>query len=42
MIIHSEEFATRAEAMRRKRFLKGGKGREEVKMILARNSGAGG
>ncbi len=32
--VYSEEFATRSEAMRRERFLKSGKGREELKQIL--------
>ena len=32
---HQEQFATRAEAMRRERWLKTGKGREELKQILA-------
>jgi len=34
-LVHSEEFATRAEAMRRERFFKTGKGREELTGILA-------
>jgi putative endonuclease len=33
-LVRSEEFATRAEAMRRERYLKSGKGREEVIAIL--------
>jgi putative endonuclease len=35
-LVHSEEFATRAEAMHRERFLKSGKGCEELKRILVR------
>ena len=34
-IVHQEEFGTRAEAMRRERELKTGKGREELRHILA-------
>ncbi len=33
-LVHQEEFATRAEAMRRERELKTGKGRNELKRIL--------
>jgi putative endonuclease len=33
-LAYQEEFATRAEAMRRERFLKGGQGREELKKLL--------
>ncbi len=33
-LVYQEEFATRAEAMRRERFLKSGKGREELKAHL--------
>jgi putative endonuclease len=38
VLAHSEEFATRAEAMRRERYLKSGKGREELKLIVARDN----
>ena len=34
-LLHSEEFGTLAEAIRRERFLKTGKGRDELKKILA-------
>ncbi len=34
-LVHSEPFATRAEAMQRERFLKTGQGREQIKQILA-------
>jgi putative endonuclease len=33
-LVYQEEFATRAEAMRRERFLKSGQGREELKKLL--------
>ena len=33
-LAHQEAFATRAEAMRRERFLKSGQGREQLKGIL--------
>ncbi|HEV1994680.1 MAG TPA: GIY-YIG nuclease family protein [Candidatus Acidoferrum sp.] len=33
-LVHHEEFTTRAEAMRREKFLKSGQGREEVQRIL--------
>jgi putative endonuclease len=33
VLLHSEEFPTRPEAMRRERFLKSGKGREELRRI---------
>jgi len=33
-LIYYEEYATRAEAVRRERFLKSGQGREEMKRIL--------
>jgi putative endonuclease len=32
--VHVEQFATRAEAMRRERFLKSGRGREELRRLL--------
>jgi len=35
VLVHQEQFATRAEAMQRERWLKTGKGREELKRILA-------
>ena len=34
ILIHSEPFETRGEAMRRERFLKSGQGREELKELL--------
>jgi putative endonuclease len=34
-LLHQEEFATRAAAMSRERFLKSGKGREELRVICA-------
>ena len=34
-LVHQEPFVTRAEAMHRERFLKGGQGREELMRILA-------
>ena len=37
-LAHVEQFASRAEAMRRERFLKTGKGREELKRIFASKS----
>ena len=37
-IVHQEMFATRAEAMRREKELKTGKGREELKRILKSKS----
>ena len=41
-LVHSEAYSTRAEAMRRERFLKSGQGRAEVQRILAhRQSSAG-
>ncbi len=33
--VHDEEFATRADAMRREKYLKTGKGREELQRLLA-------
>ena len=37
-VIYQEEHATRAEAMRREKFLKSGQGREELKRILGQES----
>ena len=34
-LVHQEEYSTRAEAMRRERFLKSGVGREWIESILA-------
>ena len=34
VVIHVESFATRPEAMRRERYLKTGKGREELSRLL--------
>ena len=36
-LVHREDFATLAEAVRRERHLKTGKGREEIKRILEGN-----
>jgi len=33
-LLYQEPFATRSEAMRRERFLKSGKGREELRSIM--------
>ena len=33
-LVHCEEFATLAESLRRERYLKSGKGRDELKRIL--------
>ncbi len=33
-LVHREEFATRVEAVRRERYLKTGKGREELRRLL--------
>ncbi len=33
-LVYSEEYQTRAEAVRRERFLKSGQGREDLKRIL--------
>ena len=33
-VLHSEPFQTRAEAMKREKFLKSGAGREELKRLL--------
>jgi len=35
--VHQEAFGSRAEAMRRERYLKTGKGREELDRILAKH-----
>jgi len=35
-LVHVEEFTTRAEAMRRERYLKTGKGRDELKRLCGR------
>ncbi|MDA2914524.1 GIY-YIG nuclease family protein [Acidobacteriia bacterium AH_259_A11_L15] len=40
-LVHQESFATRAEAMRRERYLKTGKGREEVRRLAGRSSTRG-
>ena len=37
-LIYYEEFPSRAEAVRRERFLKSGQGREELKLILQSKS----
>jgi putative endonuclease len=36
-LVHREDFPTRAEAVRRERYLKTGKGREELKRLLVKN-----
>jgi putative endonuclease len=38
-LVHRENFATLAEAVRRERYLKTGKGREELQRILEKNTG---
>jgi putative endonuclease len=40
LLVHQEAFATRAEAMRREKYLKSGKGREELKTILQESRAA--
>ena len=35
-LVYYEQFATRSEAMRREKFLKSGKGREELQNILGK------
>ena len=37
-LVYQEAFGTRSEAMRRERFLKSGKGREELKRLIADSS----
>jgi putative endonuclease len=37
-LLHQEEFATRSEAMKREKFLKTGKGREELRRILEQSA----
>jgi len=39
-LVHHEEFLTRAEAVRREREFKTGKGREELKKLIKTNSSA--
>jgi putative endonuclease len=39
-LLHQEEFASRSEAMKREKFLKSGKGREELARILERSAGS--
>jgi putative endonuclease len=41
IIVYREFFETRALAMRRERFLKTGRGREELNRLLAEHSSAG-
>ena len=36
-LVHSEVFHSRSAAMRREKFLESGKGREELKNLLAKN-----
>ena len=40
-LVHSEEYPTKAEAMRRERYLKTGQGREELKRLILAESLAG-
>ena len=37
-LVYQEAFATRAEAMRRERYLESGQGREELRSLLAEKS----
>jgi predicted GIY-YIG superfamily endonuclease len=37
-MVYQEEFATRSEAMKREKYLKSGKGREELKQILEKRT----
>lgn len=41
LLVYQEAFATHAEAMRREKYLKSGKGREELKRILQEARAAG-
>ena len=41
VLVHQEGFMTKAEAMRRERFLKTGQGREELKRLLSAEHSAG-
>jgi len=41
-LIYQEEYATRAEAMGREKFLKSGQGREELKRILGQDRSSAG
>jgi putative endonuclease len=41
-LVHHEEYSTLAEALRRERFLKTGKGRQEFKRLLAPKDGSAG
>ena len=38
-LVYQEEYATRAEAIRRERFLKSGQGREQLLQLLAQHRG---
>jgi putative endonuclease len=40
-LVHSEQFATLSEAVRRERYLKTGKGRDEIKWRVPKNSTVG-
>lgn len=40
-LVHQEPFEARADAIRRERFLKSGRGREELKKMFAARSSAG-
>jgi putative endonuclease len=42
IVVHTEEFSTRAEAMRREKYLKSGHGREQLREILARKTSSAG
>jgi putative endonuclease len=37
-LVYQEEFATRTDAMRREKYLKSGKGREELRRVIERNA----
>jgi putative endonuclease len=37
-LVYQEEFATREEAMRREKYLKSGKGREELRRLIERKA----
>ena len=41
-LIYQEEYATRSAAMQREKFLKSGKGREELKRILSQERSSAG
>jgi putative endonuclease len=41
-LVHHEQYSTFAEALHRERFLKTGKGRQELKRLLAEKDGSAG